>query len=223
MPNFQETHRREDNVPKRALSMDDVAFLADLQEELNTQDTMSQAHPRFWVIAQSEWRETAPDNAEESWLVDGDGEKELKSLEDVRDWLDGRDVACRMDGDTLEYDDHGAEVRFTTFESLLECFDDNAHWTWPFRELRVVHMRRELKIMPDTLFLAHADCEAHLREYGYRYADDAHAYAMTAHNSPRFKRLIELIQTLDTDALGKTLDAQRHSAWRADPEGGGQA
>ncbi|QHZ46979.1 hypothetical protein [Bacillus sp. NSP9.1] len=36
----------------------DIQFLKELQEELKTQDTDSQAAPRFWALMDYRWRET---------------------------------------------------------------------------------------------------------------------------------------------------------------------
>lgn len=41
----------ERNLEKHNLTKDELDFLINLQHELNTQDTVSQADPRFWVVA----------------------------------------------------------------------------------------------------------------------------------------------------------------------------
>lgn len=41
----------ERNIEKHSLTQEELDFLIDLQHELNTQDTVSQADPRFWVVA----------------------------------------------------------------------------------------------------------------------------------------------------------------------------
>ena len=40
----------EDKTPKHKMTEEERQFLLDLQKELNTQDTLSQADPRYWVI-----------------------------------------------------------------------------------------------------------------------------------------------------------------------------
>ena len=64
----------------RKLTQEDVDFLAALQEELNTQDTVCQADPRFWVVRDSSW-EPCWDGVAERFAVYNDGENvgELKS------------------------------------------------------------------------------------------------------------------------------------------------
>lgn len=44
----------EDTVKKHGIQKDEIEFLLELQREMNTQDHVSQADPRFWVIRGSE-------------------------------------------------------------------------------------------------------------------------------------------------------------------------
>lgn len=37
------------------LTADEVKFLKELQDKLNTQETFCQADPRFWVVEQDRW------------------------------------------------------------------------------------------------------------------------------------------------------------------------
>lgn len=38
------------------MTKEQIEFLNSLQQELNTQNNVGQANPRFWVIAQNEWQ-----------------------------------------------------------------------------------------------------------------------------------------------------------------------
>jgi len=40
----------DDNIPKRPITTEEIQFLIELQREMNTQDHVSQADPRYWVI-----------------------------------------------------------------------------------------------------------------------------------------------------------------------------
>ena len=44
----------EDTVIKEKLSNDDIKFLKELQKELNTEDNVGTASPRYWVIRRPE-------------------------------------------------------------------------------------------------------------------------------------------------------------------------
>lgn len=182
---FQKTVRRTDDIKKRPLSPDDVKFLAGLQKELNTQDTMCQRDPRFWVIKQTITVPAPLDDADEIVAVDNESGDEYYTVQDVADF-----VACLQD-DGIDAD------------AVLACHDmasavDAANGT-PGLEgrLRAVGMRHQPVTVQDTFFLTHKDCEDHLRKYGYNYKPDAHAFAMTAVRSPAYETLLGLLQTVD--------------------------
>ena len=44
----------KDEIEKHQITKDEIEFLKNLQTELNTQDNVGQADPRFWVI--NSWR-----------------------------------------------------------------------------------------------------------------------------------------------------------------------
>lgn len=56
-------------------------------------------------------------------------------------------------------------------------------------------------IYPNTMFLTHKECEEHLKEYGYNYSKDAHAYAMTAQRSPEVETLLNILESVDWDSV----------------------
>lgn len=182
---FQKTVRRTDDIKKRPLSPDDVEFLAGLQKELNTQDTMCQRDPRFWVIKQTITVPAPLDDAEEIIAVDNESGDEYHTVQDVADF-----VACLQD-DGIDAD------------TVLACHDmasavDAVNET-PGLEgrLRTAGVEHQSVIVQDTFFLTHRDCEDHLRKYGYNYKSDAHAFAMTAVRSPAYEALLKLLQTID--------------------------
>lgn len=50
------------------LTADEVKFLKELQDKLNTQETFCQADPRFWVVEQDRWY-TCPKGYEDRVVV----------------------------------------------------------------------------------------------------------------------------------------------------------
>ena len=48
------------------------------------------------------------------------------------------------------------------------------------------------------MFLTHKECEEHLKEYGYNYSEDAHAYAMTAQRSPEVETLLNILESVES-------------------------
>lgn len=70
-------HYHPDTTPKHNITDDELKFLQELQKELNTQDHVSQADPRFWVIMGQE-KQVVPDGYEDNVvLYDNDAAEEL--------------------------------------------------------------------------------------------------------------------------------------------------
>lgn len=53
---------KSDKPQLRQITREDIEFLADLQNEMNTQPHLCQADPRFWVVKTFEYREAASDD-----------------------------------------------------------------------------------------------------------------------------------------------------------------
>lgn len=195
MARFQETTTHDDTVEKRPLSPDDVRFLAELQHALNTQDTMGQADPRFWVIAQSKEVPAPSGMAERHFAVDADGEQynSIKELSERAKETIGADAAWIVSS-CVGLDDAVEEINTNPELSSMPGI--------PFSMASVMSVR---EIVKDTMFLTHADCEDHLRKYGYNYEPDAHAFAMTAHRSPCVEKLLGIIRSVDWGAAAYSL------------------
>ena len=205
---FQKTRPHPDAVKKHSITPEELKFLVDLQAELNTQDDMGNADPRFWVIKETEETLGSPERYDGKLLLRD--ETVMRSLKDVADYVnenyDG-DFSAELYGNslTLYYDDDDGNGRYSigTWDDFAELLDyveeqdDDGVWDG-FKVVYAVHRDR---IVPDTLFLTHADCEEHLRAYGYNYESDAHAFAMTAIRSPRYEKLIRILQTVDFDRM----------------------
>lgn len=205
MAQFQKTHPREDTIQRHPLTMEDVAFLKDLQHALNTQDTMGNADPRFWVIIQGEDESCTEADADASHIFS------QESASVIADDLDGF-VGHLQDryGDrfSAEYNpklnvwdvrlDDVEDDYVVNTDDLLKLLERAGIYDYSISYSRTVK-----SIVHDTLFLTHADCEDHLRRYHYNYKPDAHAFAMTAIRSPQFERLISVLQTVDWDAVAK--------------------
>lgn len=205
---FQKTTPRKDTVTKRPLTADDIVFLHDLQHELNTQDTMCNADPRFWVIKESVGIPATEDDYDERHLVyKGEAVETLEELCDIINDMPNYYSACMVDHaltlyEVLPGEDEEYVGTWKRMDSLFDYLDlDDPEGPWA--EFSFAYTKNGSHIVPDTLFLTHRECEDHLRKYGYNYGKDAHAYAMTAVRSPQFERLIKLLQRVDFDALLK--------------------
>lgn len=203
MARFQERIYHADTVAKRPLTAGDAMFLAELQRELNTQPTMGNAAPRFWVLAQEEETAAPKDGyGADAVAVDTeDGGTVAGSLEELAKWLDDGNAdevaACPYFNKscTVKFAD-GDSAGCYSMEDVAEALEDHGS-----ARIEIRYVWRRTRPVQDTLFLTHKDAEDHLRDYGYNYGEDAHAFAMTAVRSPRFEALMELLQSVDWSAL----------------------
>lgn len=199
----------------RGLTVADLDFLAGLQREMNTQDTLGQRDPRFWVIMDYDYRAAAPDEepgyvlevtdgcdyarysiaeltraAYEDVLENGGEEASAEWLEDmcvepVTDPVDGTYTLHRLPGFDLEY--------------VCEGYFSPRCSQW-------VHQVKEPRIAVNTMFLTQAAASAHLKDNRHHYDDAAHTYAMTAWRSPQVERLYGILHEVDFRALRCLLD-----------------
>ena len=101
-----------DGKELRALTGADIGFLCELRDELNTQDTVCQADPRFWVVRGSRWEPCWEGHAERFSLCE-DGER-IGELEEYRDHLPGG-LTCVPERRVESNEDN------TFFMTLREC------------------------------------------------------------------------------------------------------
>lgn len=210
---FQETHPLPfDPITKRPLTGNDIEFLKKLQYELNTQDSMGNRSPRFWVIKESQKTYVSRDNCYdyvtitdeqnpgfEIWNLDVLFDVMSRMITDrtvpyeITKNADGYIVLTNTDDDSSELI---REITEDTVETLNRIAENDSRFTPNY-------VSSGFRIVPDTLFLTHKACEEHLRKYSYNYTSDAHAYAMTADRSPEFETLLDLLQQIDLEQLSK--------------------
>ncbi len=201
----------EDAVEKHALTAGEAEYLSALQKEMNTQDDLCQADPRFWVIVGTEktygYEDGYADGAE---LVDVDGDTVATDMESATAYI--RDEL--LDG-INEADGIQREVRFSDgiFHATiiiswddeweyLECMEDVADWlNSNGYKYMAVNYKCNDKAYPGTMFLTQKAAERHLRENAHHYPADAHTYAVTAWRNPEVERLWEILRQVDWEAL----------------------
>lgn len=217
---FQVNTPHADTHPRRNLTPEDAAFLSALQTTLNTQSTMGNAQPTFWVIKGSE---DAPVDVEacDATHLSVDGQlHDVSTPEKILEFLSSDDVADIMASHGVDYHVeadatlHGnALVRANSenddFEDSIETAEEVHYLLVDVARLSPVDVQplqiiRRPKIYQDTLFLTHAACQEHLRRYGYNYDHSAHAFAMTAHRSPELEQLLEVVRSVRWDKVATT-------------------
>lgn len=203
MPKFQENKPHPDTVKKHPLTVGDLVFLSQLQHVLNTQDGMGNAAPRFWVIAQDEFRPCPADAGGSPVVMDVDGDIVAKDLQQLSVYLDEGNVdnvdACAYFNGSVKIKFKAPKKETVGAYSVEEAVEHVLARCGTILQLQ--YMEKYTKIIQDTLFLTHEDCQQHLRDYGYSYNDSARAYAMTAIRSPRFEQLLKIIQETDWTAF----------------------
>ncbi|SFJ64370.1 hypothetical protein SAMN02799624_05337 [Paenibacillus sp. UNC496MF] len=172
--------------------IEDLQFLKELQDELNTQDRDSQAAPRFWTVGDYRWIGTPDGNAERySVYLPIDGE--ASTIDDYIKNLDLDDLEddAREAWNELDLGDHSA-----VFDWIQEHIDEDAYM---FGE------RKEHFIRENTMFLTKAEAKQHIESNHYHYTKEAHTYAMTAWRAPKVEKLLKLLSDCDFNKILSSL------------------
>lgn len=196
----------QSSVNKRSITGEDIDFLSQLQETMNTQDTVCQADPRFWVIREERYEQAAPDDG--IYFVYFHGSSFIGRV-DIEDAIDGA-VKAFEPSDECETVDEYLE-RFDlylsgkkTLVSFGQSYNDSIKalimdYASTFG-CTVSFFTRKVAICPNTLFLTKASCENHIMCYGYNY-NNPHSYAMTAYRSPEVEQLYDILHNVDFSEL----------------------
>lgn len=167
------------------MNNEDREFLKSLQQEMLTQDTVCQASPRFWVVA--DYRMVPrPEGRHESYQVYSAENEYSGGIDKLLDEIKECDLEDMPDEAKDSFGDIGCEV------SAIEWLKE--HWS---EDAELVPVEEEHFICPNTLFLTMAEAKEHIRRNHYHYSKRAHAYAMTAWRSPQIKRLFEILEKTD--------------------------
>lgn len=206
----------EDNEPKHEITGEEIEFLMKIQKEMNTQNTVCQADPRFWIICGSEKEygiETGYEDGSE--LIDENGGAPVaNSIEEAFTFIQEEilEQVNDIDGvkrELLLIDDFlGKRIKVSDSDSkynyeLLETMDDVVEWLHEngFDEYRCANYRIIEKKYDNTMFLTQKAAEKHLRANDYHYSEDAHTYAMTAWRSEEVASLYEILRKVDWSKL----------------------
>ena len=178
--------------------MNDIEFLKELQNTLNTQEIDSQASPRFWVLRDMRRTIVPSDFADGSMIVDNDGNEYPESrmedfieiiIDDLEDenWNLDRLERERIIDELKELKEQGNTVIdpnevYEVLESygcneLYDLFDYVNVWF----------------IVPNTMFLTKKEAKEHIEYNHYHYTKHVHTYAMTAWRSPAVSKLMDIL------------------------------
>ena len=199
----------EDTVVKEKLSNDDIKFLKELQKELNTEDNVGTANPRYWVIRQPERIYHLDEDEADYYVFIDECDKYELTLEDLKDKLE---FLCDDNLKSVEVKD--GVLTFEYFDEWLEkvekykvdydnCYTDGRDKILELLEsdVSVAYYKEVDATVDNCMFLTQIDAENHLRANGYHYHEKARTYCMCGWRSPRFERLINILSKTDFDSM----------------------
>ena len=93
----------ERNIEKHNLTQEELDFLIELQHELNTQDTVCQADPRFWVVAGTQKTYVGEEYSEGEELIGGESVLAYNFEEAIKYFQKEVIIAANEDSEDFEY------------------------------------------------------------------------------------------------------------------------
>ena len=199
----------EDTVVKEKLSNDDIKFLKELQKELNTEDNVGTANPRYWVIRQPERIYHLDEDEADYYVFIDECDKYELTLEDLKDKLE---FLCDDNLKSVEVKD--GVLTFEYFDEWLEEVEeykvdyDNYYTDGKYKilellesDVSVAYYKEVDATVDNCMFLTQIDAENHLRANDYHYHEKARTYCMCGWRSPRFERLINILSKTDFDSM----------------------
>ena len=184
------------------MKKEDREFLKELQHEMLTQDTVSQANPRFWVVMQTVKDYWVEDDVDGISIYDKDAAEAVfeGELEESAEWLKKEfDVVtkCECDNGFFEIicEDENEYLidDISTITEFLEEYDSD--------RFSVCNYRNRAEIVPNTMFLTLRECKEHIKVNGHHYNETAHPYAMTAWRSLQVEKLYDILQKTDWENI----------------------
>ena len=184
----------EDTTKKHKISQEDIKFLKELQKEMNTQDDLGQADPRYWTIKDFKkiYGEVL-NNPDGIVMFDNDGGAELGeySLSNFGGIELNKIIEVLKEDYGFEKEDFEYVCDLGTLKDLLtekDCAD-------------IVIVEYEEVEVYTGVFLTQKAAEQHLRANHYHYGEKAHTFAMTAWRNKAEEKLWDILRTVEWDAI----------------------
>lgn len=177
------------------MNNEDIEFLKNLQHEMNTQDTLCQADPRFWVVMQTV-REYGInlDYGCDGIIITSHNDCELEidanNMQDIYNWLiEDFDINCDYKDERIHIIEDDKDLY--NYYEVLEYLDELG-----YDEFYTVNYRDKEQIVENTFFLTKKECEEHIKANYYHY-NKPYSYCMTAWRSPQVEKLYKILQETD--------------------------
>ena len=194
MRNLREGLKRNaDTYEKYSMTEEKKTFLNALQQEMNTQDHLSQADPRFWVIRDyHKIYGKDIDDADGICILDGEDNDVICEVE--YDAFDKEGFVESIVAKLVEYGIDPAELTgvnaCSSFDSIEEELSD--------LDIDNYIIVKEFTKIPveNGFFLTHEAAIKHLEENYYHYSSDVHTFAKTAWRSKE-EPLWDILHSVD--------------------------
>ncbi len=195
---WENLKKHDDTTEKHQITQEEIQFLKNLQHEMNTQDRVVQANPRYWVIRSYE-KEYGEEllNADGISIYDSEGCNVILEVEYQIFGIDKiiEEVLKALLDDEYFLDESEIENIKSAYdmETLVEELKDVD--TYNFTVMQYKEVAKD-----SGMFLTHDAAIEHLKNNSHHYSDNAHTYAHTAWRSKE-EKLWEILQTVDFDKL----------------------
>lgn len=191
MAKYWDLEYHDDTVDKHKITKQEIEFLQSLQTEMNTQDNIGQADPRYWVIRDYD-KSYGKDlnNPDGIYVYDSDRCETI--FEEEYAMLDSGELANKvlkiLEENHYDLSEEQKETITDSYDlsSLCEALEDLDFYVSEFEEHPV----------ENGFFLTHKAAQEHLKENDYHYSDKAHTYAHTAWRSKE-ELLWSILQKVD--------------------------
>jgi hypothetical protein len=168
------------------ISKEDLEFLKDLQNELNTQDNDGTADPLYWGVLE-EKEEYVPEGCGEPRISYDDGSWTLEeAVESVNEVINEYDKDTQDEWKDIWKDD--AEDVCNFMRETLK---------WDFCDVYYVEKVDRISNYSGA-FLTKRACKQHIEKNHYHY-DNPRTYAMCAYRNYELERLLKILKTIKLD------------------------
>lgn len=195
MAKFWDVTYHEDTTEKHGITKEEIDFLKKLQKEMNTQDHVGQADPRYWTIRDYE-KIYGKDMDNPDGILVYDQEACVTVFEMPYRFFSSSEMANEVLS-ALEKNDYELSVED---KEQIELSYDFGSLCEALEEMNFIVSEYEEYPIDKGCFLTHDAAIQHLKSNDYHYGENAHTYALTAWRSKE-EKLWEILQKVDFDKL----------------------
>lgn len=209
--------KHDDDYEKHPITKEEVLFLKNLQDEMNTQDTFATADPRYWIIKGKQTILNVDEETADGIAIFDQNEKiKANGFKEIAEFIESS-VLCGKNSEwSVSYEEgcgpfslRCIRVKDITSGSTTSLYTANDINEWLDKmevssyisSYKCAYFAVEGYDYPNTLFLTYEDAAEHLNKFSYHYDESAHPYCCCAQMSPRLEALYKILHEVDFDSL----------------------